>query len=451
MSRFFLLAVIVLSLSGMVSAQTKKAAPDPHQAFKHRGVEYGVPMFNKIPFLSRYFTCTSVTEEGYCWDFSGTNIGVVSPDGRFFLTGTQNGQISLWNLHEPEKSRQNYLSIKNLESSWGGIRREVILCRITDLAFTQDGSRFVVKVVKDYEFQNHEIRLYETETGNRLRSIEFPEQTSIHQYALSPCGRYLACFGLEQNSLFFFRVYDLESKTTILNRQPPMVEMKPRILVNGQIVEGPYQICADSVQSMSFSPDSQTLLLTMRESGTELWNAQTGEVITRFADKGAGGILNGFSPDGTRIFVAGNDDFIGKKRLASAFLSVWDAKTGQLIQNWTPDFPGTTTFVSVAFTPDGKQILAAHCRSSREEKEESVNKTTTLRQVCVISEYDIIQGTLLASRQHESFGGELPLVKKYQPLYNNNVRSNLEHSHFVETMGLDFDLTQAEVEKMKTR
>jgi len=96
-------------------------------------------------------------------------------------------------------------------------------------------------------------------------------------------------------------------------------------------------------EGVAFSPDG-TRLATGDIAGTiKIWDAATGEALLTLEQDGQIHNLV-FSPDSTRLAVAGNNGVI------------WDAATGQIILNLS----ARSVLYSITFMPDGEHIVSAH-------------------------------------------------------------------------------------------
>jgi WD40 repeat protein len=67
---------------------------------------------------------------------------------------------------------------------------------------------------------------------------------------------------------------------------------------------------SDSVESVSFSPDGQTLASASWDNTVKLWNIKDGTLIKSLHGHTSGVIDVSFSPDGKRIVSGGNDQRI---------------------------------------------------------------------------------------------------------------------------------------------
>ena len=100
---------------------------------------------------------------------------------------------------------------------------------------------------------------------------------------------------------------------------------------------------SNSIASVAFAPDGDTVLTGGYDGTARLWNAQTGTEIRRFE---GGRMVQSiaFAPDGATVLTGGDD---GTARL-------WNAQTGTEIRR----FEGHRNWVqSVAFAPDGATVL----------------------------------------------------------------------------------------------
>ncbi|CAG7852496.1 SubName: Full=Related to WD40-repeat protein (Notchless protein) {ECO:0000313/EMBL:CCA73057.1} [Serendipita indica DSM 11827] len=102
-----------------------------------------------------------------------------------------------------------------------------------------------------------------------------------------------------------------------------------------------------SIYTVAFSPDGSRIVSGSKDSGIQLWDADTGQPLGR-PFKANNGFIHSvaFSPDGSRI-VSGSDNTL---------IRLWDADTGQ---PWGEPLRGhTSTVYAVEFSPDGLRIVS---------------------------------------------------------------------------------------------
>ena len=150
---------------------------------------------------------------------------------------------------------------------------------------------------------------------------------------------------------------------------------------------GPFEKQPQEVRSIAFSPAGDRLL-TASGVSLKLWNAGTGDLVTRFAGHSSTVRSCVFFPDGKRIASAGDDrtiriwDIDGREAQRFArhiaavtgiavspdgnflisgsrdqSLRLWDTRTGQEVRQF--NIPRGQV-LSVAISPDGRYALSAH-------------------------------------------------------------------------------------------
>jgi WD40 repeat protein len=278
----------------------------------------------------------------------GTASVAFSPDGALALTSGRENGLEFWSLQTGQLVR----TFKPRLS--------------THIAVSPDATR-----VLSQEGLKH-LKLWDIASGELLRTFE-GHSNGVASVASSPDGTRLLTV---DNKV---RLWDAASgrlTRTIDERGPNSVVFSPngaRLLagsynslklwdvVSGQLVRGLKTL---STLKVAFSPDGTALLAAGRDSAITQWNAATGLLVHSFdaessdADSGKAGSSKAnssrldfaaFSPDATRLL---------SKRGYDEPLKIWDVASGEVVHT----FGGRATnfLQSVAFSPDGAQVVSGH-------------------------------------------------------------------------------------------
>lgn len=141
----------------------------------------------------------------------------------------------------------------------------------------------------------------------------------------SPDGEMLAYGGTDGNVI----ARNVETREILFS-------LDPSVLYNG---------VSPGIYSLAFSPDNQFIAIGGSVGSLSLWDIATQEVVKHF-DREHEGIIHGlaFSPDGKMLVSAGDQLFI-----------LWDADSGEVIRR----FAGHTGTVNgVAFSSDGRYVAS---------------------------------------------------------------------------------------------
>ncbi len=233
------------------------------------------------------------------------NIIAFSPDGTRLLSGSDNGDLRLWDVKTGQRI---------------GVPFEGDIGEITSFAFSPDGKQLLSGS------QDRTLRIWDVSTG---RPISNPLK-SRHIGQISAVA-----FSLDGSQLL--------SASTIGELDFWDAKTGMPVKASLEVIYTGLRICA------TFSPD-RTQLVSGSDDGTvSLWDVKTGQPIwARTSPQGHTENVRtiAFSPDGTQV-VSGSTDGV---------LRLWDAKTGQPIG--APLKGHESLISSVTFSPDGTQLLS---------------------------------------------------------------------------------------------
>jgi WD40 repeat protein/class 3 adenylate cyclase len=220
-----------------------------------------------------------------------------SSDGKYLLTGSEDGAVMLWDVATGQKVRQ-----------FAGHD-----AKVQSVALSPD-STWALSASRDKT-----IALWDVTSGRKLR--EFLGHTErVYQVAFSPDGKWVLSGSRDRTA----RLWDAQT---------------------GQEVRQ-FLGHSDGIFGVAYSRDG-TRIATTGGSGdrtARIWDAQTGQTLRILTGHTAYVYSVAFSPDGKQVLTASEDRTV----------RLWDAETGESLRTLT----GHTEYVSdVAFSPDGKQGL----------------------------------------------------------------------------------------------
>ncbi len=219
-------------------------------SFRHRGrAEYGTPFYNKIPYLNRFFMNTAYGYGDFVWDDElGNSTVLVSPDGRWLLTGrrspdisyrTNRGMVSLWSLTDPDSHLPEIVPFDDRSAS------------VDWLAFTPDASEFFVFRRPSGNYKPGMLKRYARVDGKELQTIS--ESLAAQTGGVSPDGRKLVALTL--NSLEVWNAADGEKIGSV-----PL----------GETV---------GVHAIRFSPDSRLLFVGCATNKINVFDLEHGKCV----------------------------------------------------------------------------------------------------------------------------------------------------------------------------
>ncbi len=177
---------------------------------------------------------------------------MISPGGKFGLTGLRERSIQLWNTGTGEPLGEP-LNLEHPVENW---------------AFTADDSRLALTDA------DNNASIWDPATGKVLHTFKHDGPARSIQIALSPDGKWLACPGPEMG----LKVWDVAKG----------VELRAFKDLPG-------------LRAFSFSPDSKRLAVGEQSGVLKIWDVATGREICTTEFKNAHIMSLCFSPDGKRL------------------------------------------------------------------------------------------------------------------------------------------------------
>lgn len=197
--------------------------------------------------------------------------------------------------------------------------------QITAAVYTPDG-RFVVSAGGDTT-----LRLWDAQSGREIRSM-LGHSAAVTSLAVFPDGRRVVSSSWDRT----VRLWDIETGR----------ELK---IFNGH---------EDYVNRVAVSPDGRQVASVSADFSLRIWDPETGRELRKISnvhDDFVSGIA--FSPDGKLI--ATSNIASGRTRQT---IALWDAASGREVRRIYvsyPQKPGPRGAGKLAFSPDGRQLLAS--------------------------------------------------------------------------------------------
>ena len=258
---------------------------------------------------------------------NGVRSVAFSPDGRILASGSIDQTVRLWDVYTGR-------NLKTLAGHTAGVWTVV---------FSPDGQTLASGSA------DQTVRLWDVADPRRLDTDQSLKTLAGHIYgvwtvAFSPDGQTLASGSDDQT----VRLWDVANALSFVN---------DTTLDSGQSLKT-LSAHANTVRSVAFSPDGQTLASGSFDQTVRLWDVHTGQSLRTLV-----GYTNSvwsvtFSPDGQTLASGSDDRTVRLWDVANALAALDNPRGVDSGQKFN-SLPGHTDWViSVAFSPDGKTLAS---------------------------------------------------------------------------------------------
>ncbi|MBN1562931.1 MAG: protein kinase [Anaerolineae bacterium] len=320
-------------------------------------VRDNMAMTGSFDATARLWDLTTGTFSQLDNDGKGIFSVALSPDHTLALTGTTESVAQLWDVNEGTV----LLEIADLPGS-GWVR---------SVNFSPDGSQFLITI------EDH-LLIYDTKTREQLYDFQ-GHDGQIRAAAFNLDGTRVATASADK-TVIIWDVQSVDQPRAAIREFTPLASpvdsialsadrqfafsgSRDGLITQWEIATGTatqqWAINADEfpteIFSLASSPVDNTLASGAADGSLILWNTADMTEIRRFAGFNVPVRSIAFSPDGTQIIAAGGNLILGGDRQEDNTIRLWDVATGNEIRQFTGHIAPVH---SVAFSPDGTQILS---------------------------------------------------------------------------------------------
>ena len=255
-------------------------------------------------------------------DMSDVFTVAFSPDSRVLASGSMDNMIRLWDVHTGE-----LLRTIDGQTHW----------TIRSISFSPDGRTLASGG------DNSTICLWDVNTSE-LRQTLIGHGGSVESISFSPDGQVLAS-GSGDDTI---RLWDVSTDESLhpLSGYTDTDDVERVVLISSGKVTGIIlRGHTANVNSVSFSPDGQTLASGSNDDTVRLWDVSTGKPLQTLSGHTANINSVSFSPD-SRVLASGSSDNT---------IRLWDVRSGKYLVTLSGH---TNAVYSVAFSPKGRFIAS---------------------------------------------------------------------------------------------
>lgn len=274
------------------------------------------------------------------WKYRKAKFAMFSPDGKHILIGRENNDIIIECISE----RSNKLILAIPEGKTYRVCRttleghsESVACA----AFSPDGKNVISGSL------DGTIKIWSLNTGNCIQTLGWGLD-NVSSVAYSPDGKYFVGAGekgIEEEII-------TEKGDTILGYTAAVGDIK--------IFDAKTYECVKTLNTkddgwqvyLAYSPDGKYIISSTGGKTIQMWDVEKGECVkTLEASAGSVSCL-AYSPDGKYIVSGSNQPY---SETPDNNVRIWDAESGKCIKTLEGHTKGVR---SVAFSPDGKHIVS---------------------------------------------------------------------------------------------
>jgi WD40 repeat protein/uncharacterized caspase-like protein len=231
-----------------------------------------------------------------------------APDGKQVLTGSMDNTARLWDARTGKELR-TFTGYSN------GVK-----C----VAFSPDGKQVLIGG------GDNTAQLRDAQTGKELRTFTGPSRAfTVFAVAISPDGKQVLTCGQEDNTARLWDTHSGEKLRTFTGHSQWVI-------------------------SVAFAPGGKQVVTGSNDRTARLWDVQSGKQLQTFTGHSSAVRSVAFTPDGKQV-LTGSGYAIGESYSGGDHTArLWDVQSGKELRTFTGHASGVD---SVAFSPDGKQVL----------------------------------------------------------------------------------------------